>query len=102
MRGRRTQKVTQGMFDIYQDMLGVNFTKDAQLSKEAWAPEVTAFKVGASTSLCSVPALTHTKAVDAPPPVCIAQFLLHSAAEPVSTACLSAKCRLLRVWPAGD
>lgn len=40
------QTVTQGMFDIYQDMLGLNFTKNALLSKEAWAPDVTAYTVG--------------------------------------------------------
>ncbi len=39
------QTVTTSLLNIYQNMLGLRFEEDAQLSKAAWHPDVKAYKV---------------------------------------------------------
>ena len=39
------EKVTEGLLDIYQELLGLTFTRAPELEKAAWHPEVVAYRV---------------------------------------------------------
>lgn len=39
------ERVTAGLLDIYQRMLGLLFQHDEQLSQSAWHPDVRAYRV---------------------------------------------------------